>query len=174
MAVEIQKLFNGNVFINGTSHFGSFEEVTLPGIKAVMQEHKGLGMIGKLEFPAGFDKLEMKIKWNGPYNKALTDSADFYNSKFIMVRGNRETYNAAGGGRASQDAVLCFVQGTFKQFPALGLKQMDNVEAESELAITSYHLEIGGEEIVHIDFASQEYRVGGVDQMAIYRTNLGI
>lgn len=173
MAIEIQKLTNGNVYIDGISHFGSFEEITLPEIKAIMQEHKALGMIGKMEFPAGFDKLEMKIKWNGPYNSALIASADFYTSKNLMIRGNRETYTAAGG-RTLQEPVLCFVQGTFKKFPGLALKQMDNVEAESELAVVSYHLEIGGVEIVHLDFAAHVYRVNGVDQLAAYRKNLGI
>ena len=61
--IEINKLTNANVYMNGINLLGRAEEVQLPQIKHKMAEHKALGMIGSAEFFAGIDKLECKIKW---------------------------------------------------------------------------------------------------------------
>ena len=171
--VNINRLTNGNVYVDGVSWFGSFEEVTLPDIKAIMSEHKGLGMIGKLEFVAGIDKLEMKIKWNSVYQPAMKASADFYTPHQLTVRASLEQYDATAG-RVAQLPVVVNIRGQFKKLPGLGLKQQDNVEAESELTCTAYQMIINGEEVVDLDLIAQVYRVDGVDLMATYRSNLGI
>ena len=40
---------------------GRATEIKLPDVSLIMQEHKALGMVGKIELPAGFDKLEGKL-----------------------------------------------------------------------------------------------------------------
>lgn len=42
----------------------------------IMQEHKALGMVGKIELPAGFDKLEGEIKWNSFYHEVMRKTAN--------------------------------------------------------------------------------------------------
>ncbi|WP_027809960.1 phage major tail tube protein, partial [Burkholderia cenocepacia] len=56
--IEINRITNANIYVNGNSLLGRAEEIKLPDISAIMQEHKALGMVGKIELPAGFDKLE--------------------------------------------------------------------------------------------------------------------
>ena len=65
--IEINKLTNANIYMNGNNLLGRAEEVDLPQIKHKMAEHKALGMVGSAEFFAGIDKLECKIKWNALY-----------------------------------------------------------------------------------------------------------
>ena len=60
--IEINKLTNANVYLDGVNLLGRAEEVQLPQIKHKMAEHKALGMVGSAEFFAGIDKMECKIK----------------------------------------------------------------------------------------------------------------
>ncbi|STJ83855.1 phage major tail tube protein [Escherichia coli] len=67
--IEINRITNANIYLDGTNLLGRAEEVKLPDVSMIMQEHKALGMVGKVELPAGFDKLEGEIKWNSFYRR---------------------------------------------------------------------------------------------------------
>ena len=69
--IEINRITNANIYLDGTNLLGRAEEVKLPDVSMIMQEHKALGMVGKVELPAGFDKLEGEIKWNSFYRDAM-------------------------------------------------------------------------------------------------------
>lgn len=170
----INKLTNGNIYLNGESYFGAFEEVSLPEVQAVLAEHKALGMIGKPEFPSGIDKMSCKIKWNGVVERALITIGDFYTPCLLQVRASLEKYDAMVQGRYAQAPVVASLRGQFKKLPGLQFKQMDNVEMESDFTVTGYQLKIDGVEIFDIDIIAQVFRVGNIDLMAQYRSNLGI
>ena len=91
--IEINKLTNCNVYMNGNNLLGRAEEVQLPQIKHKMAEHKALGMVGSAEFFAGIDKLECKIKWNALYPDVLRTCANPFTAAILQVRANLETYN---------------------------------------------------------------------------------
>ena len=91
--IEINKLTNANVYLNGNNLLGRAEEVQLPQIKHKMAEHKALGMIGSAEFFSGIDKMECKIKWNALYPNVLRTCANPFMAAMIQVRANLETYN---------------------------------------------------------------------------------
>lgn len=50
----------------------------------IMQEHKALGMVGKIELPAGFDKLEGEIKWNSFYHEVMRKRQTLAGSSIAM------------------------------------------------------------------------------------------
>ena len=68
--IEINRITNANIYLDGANLLGRAEEVKLPDVSMTMQEHKALGMVGKVELPAGFDKMEGEIKWNSFYRDA--------------------------------------------------------------------------------------------------------
>ncbi len=55
MKISVNKLYNANVYVNGTSFLGRAEEVQLPKVQYKTVEHKALGMVGTLETPAGIE-----------------------------------------------------------------------------------------------------------------------
>ena len=69
--IQINRLTNANIYMDGTNLLGRAEEIQLPQIKHKMADHKALGMVGSAEFFAGIDKLESKIKWNALYPEVL-------------------------------------------------------------------------------------------------------
>ena len=66
--MNIQQILNANVYIDGTNNLiGRASSITLPDVKATVESHRGLGMIGTVEYPTGLDVLTTKIKWAGFY-----------------------------------------------------------------------------------------------------------
>lgn len=59
--IQINRITNANIYLDGNNLLGRATEIKLPDVSLIMQEHKALGMVGKIELPAGFDKLEGKL-----------------------------------------------------------------------------------------------------------------
>jgi uncharacterized protein len=169
--INVNRLTNANVYLNGASLLGKAEEVDLPKITAKMAEHKALGMAGGLELPTGFDKLEARIKWNAVYRDVMVLMANPYNTVALQLRGNLENYGASG--RTGENAYVCFIRGQFKEVPTGNFKQHDNVEMESRLAVTYVKVEIAGAPVVEFDALANIYKVNGVDILAKYKQNIG-
>lgn len=172
MAITINKLTNANIYLDGTSLAGQAEEVDLPKVDPKMVEHKGLGMAGTFELPSGFDKMEMRIKWNSFYQDAFAKVADPYSSRQFQVRGNLENYTGPGG-RVGQVAYKATVRGTFKGLPGGNFKQNENVEMESMVNVVYFKLEIGQTAVYEFDVFANIYKVNGVDLLQQFRQNTG-
>lgn len=170
-SISINRLTNANVWIDGASFLGKAEEVNLPSIMYKMVEHKALGMIGSMEFFAGIDKMESKIKWNSFYRDAMVKSANPFQNVSIQVRSSLENYNS--GGKTGEVPVVCYMTAAYKSFPMGNFKQHDNVELESNLSVYYCKLEIDGQPVVEFDAMANIFKVDGVDVMAQYRANIG-
>ncbi|MCM5371088.1 phage major tail tube protein, partial [Escherichia coli] len=94
--IEINRITNANIYLDGTNLLGRAEEVKLPDVSMIMQEHKALGMVGKVELPAGFDKLEGEIKWNSFYRDAMLSAANPYRSLALQCRSSIQRYSSQG------------------------------------------------------------------------------
>lgn len=169
--IEINRLTNANIYMDGNSLLGRAEEIQLPSIKTKMAEHKSLGLIAAVELPAGFDKLEGKIKWAAYYPDVMKKVANPFGAIQLQVRGSLETW--AQGSRTAQVPVVVLMTITSKSFPGGNFKQHDNVEAETDFACTYMKQTINGEDIVEIDVLENIFKVAGQDMMAEYRANIG-
>ena len=171
MSIEINKLSNANVYIDGTSLLGRVKEAELPEVMQKMVEHSALGMIGVVEFPAGFEKMEGKISWNSFYKDAFLKVSDHSKTFKVQLRGNLETYNS--DDKQGEVSYVVYMNIRFKKAPTGNFKQHENVELESEFACYSIKVEVDGTEILEFDPMANIYRVNGVDKMATYRANIG-
>lgn len=169
--IEINRMTNANVFFDGNNLLGRVEEITLPEIKMKMAEHKALGMVGSIEAFAGFEKLEGKAKWSSLYPDVMKKTANPFKSVQVQVRSSLESWT--GQGRTGQSKVLITLTLTFKKFPGGSFKPQDYVEIETDFACTYMKQTVNGEDIVEIDVLENIYKVGGVDMLAQYRSNIG-
>jgi P2 family phage contractile tail tube protein len=167
----VNRLTNANIYLEGVSLLGRGEEIDLPQPKAVMVEHKGLGMFGKPEFPAGIDKLETRVKWASFYPEVLPSIFNPRQSISVMVRGDLETWNSAGLN--SELPVVAFMTVLFKDAPTFKFKKQENVDFESTGAVYYYKLTVAGVDQVEIDVLANIYNVMGEDILAAYRLNIG-
>jgi len=169
--IQINRLTNANVYMDGNNLLGRAEEINLPMIKHKMTEHKALGMIGSAEFFSGIDKLECKIKWNSLYPDVLKKAANPFKTIQIQARASLETYNSQG--KTQEVPAVAYLSGTFKEFPLGNIKAGDNAEYETTMAINYAKLIVAGEELFEIDILENIYKVGGIDIMQDYRNNIG-
>lgn len=169
--IQVNRLTNANVYLDGKSLLGRAEEVSAPVVKTKMSEHKALGMVGSMEFFAGIEKMESKIKWNSFYADVMKKMGDPTTARQLQIRSSLEVYGAQG--RVEQQPVVLFMTVMSKDFPLGNFKQHDNVELETSLNVTYAKLEINGEAIYEVDILANIYRVDGVDILATYRNNIG-
>ena len=169
--IQVNRIVNANIYIDGTNLIGRAEEVKLPDIQAIMAEHKALGMVGKIELPAGFDKLEGEVKWNSLYEEAAKAMANPYKSVQLQCRSSIETYGAQG--RIQEVSLVTFLTVMFKKNPLGTFKQHDNAEFGSSFAATYIKQVIDGDEVLELDYMANIFRVGGEDMLADYRSNIG-
>lgn len=171
MANQTNQIINANIYVDGTNMLGRASEVDAPEVMAKMNEYKSLGLIGSFELPTGFDKLEMRIKWNAFYQDVAAKFINPFKKISIQVRSSLEEWQ--GGERVSQLPVVIYATCQSKGFPMGKFKQQENVELESKLSCTHVRMEIGGVEVLEIDLQNNIFKVDGVDQMAEYRANIG-
>lgn len=170
---QIRTLYNANVYIDGINHAGKSEEVTLPVVKPALVDHIALSMIGKIELPAGLDKMDsLKIKWNSIDPDIIKSTADFYTSRDIMIRSNGDVW--MNGSRQSSEPVTIFLRGLSMGTPPIEFKHQQSPGIETEFTMSYYKMEINGAVMFEVDYYAQVYIVDGVDLMADYRANLGL
>jgi P2 family phage contractile tail tube protein len=169
--IEINRITNANIYVNGASLLGRADEVKLPDVSAIMQEHKALGMIGKIELPSGFDKLEGEIKWNSLYRDVAKTVANPFRSVQLQCRSNLETYSSQG--RIQEVSLVTFLTVMFKKNPLGTYKQHENAEFGSTFSATYIKQVIDGEEMLELDYMANIFRVAGEDMLADYNANIG-
>ena len=150
--IEINRITNANIYLDGANLLGRAEEVKLPDVSMTMQEHKALGMVGKVELPAGFDK--------NPY-KLLA----------LQCRSSVQRYSSQG--LIDEIPLVTFLTIMFKKNPLGTFKQHENAEFSSSFTCTYIKQVLDGEELLELDYLANIFRVGGVDQLTDYRINIG-
>lgn len=171
MAIRIKRVTNANVYLNGGSLLGIVDEITVPDIKAIMTEHKALGMVGKLEFASGIDKLEAKIKWNSFDEVAYASMASFTKYVPMTLYADRMTFDSTG--LTVEDRITVAMTAAPKNSPGGSFKQHETVELETMLNVIYMRVEMGGVAILEFDAMANIYKVNGIDQFAQYRANIG-
>ena len=172
MSITINKATNANIYVDGQNYLGKADEVNLPTPKSKNAAHNPLGIIGELEYFSGFEKMEAKIKWNSYYPDVIKKFSNVFKSIKLQVRFSVEQYE--DGSRIGQIPGVAYITCRPNDLPGGNFKSKDNVELESNLSVTYYKLEIGGEEMVEYDAEANIYVVGGEDLLATYRAHLGI
>lgn len=169
--IEINRINNANIYLNGANLLGRAEEIKCPDLNMIMQEHKALGMVGKVELPAGFDKLEGEIKWNSFYRDAMLAAGNPYKALALQCRSNVQRYSSQG--LIDEIPMVTFMTIMFKKNPLGTFKQHDNAEFTSGFSCTYIKQVMDGQELLELDYLANIFKVGGVDQLATYRTNIG-
>ena len=154
----IDKLTNANAYLNGQTLLGKIIELDLPEVKQKMTDYKALGMSGDIEIPAGFEKMELKIKWGCFYLKEFLQMANFTNITNITVRGNIETYSSVG--RVEQKGVIITLNGIVKQIPLGKYKQNEVVDLETVMTIYGLTILIDNVPLLLIDVFTNTFKVG--------------
>ncbi len=168
--VTVNRITNANIYMDGVGLLGCAEEVEFAMPKALMAEHKGLGMVGKAEFPAGIDKIEVKFKWISVYPTVLL-GLSIYSSHSFQIRASMESYTSQG--RVAEQPVVGLMTAQFKDMGPLNFKQHEQVDFPTSATVYHTELYVAGVQYLLYDSLANMYIVAGVDQLANFRANIG-
>lgn len=165
------RITNSNVYLDGRDFFAKAEEVELGSVKAVMSDFQGLGMVGLIELPDGLDKLEGKIVWNSRYKEASTKLASPFKTVQLQCRSNVQVFN--NGGLVDEIPLVTVMTIMPKEYNLGSFKPRDPSKFETPFSAIYVRQLLDGEEVVLLDYLANIFRVGGEDQLAKYRRNIG-
>jgi len=170
--LNAHQITNAHVYLDGNSFIGQCEEVDLGEVKAIMKDFQGLGMVGAIELPVGFEKIEGKIIWNSQYEQAARACVVPFKAVQLQLRSEIEAWNAQG--RTEQQSLVTLMTVLFKSFPLGSFKPRETVNFETPFSATYVQQKVNGREVFKLDCMNNIYSVNGQDQLTTYRRNLGI
>ncbi|QNH77830.1 phage major tail tube protein [Pseudomonas protegens] len=165
------RVSNAAIYLDGASFFGRAEEIDLGSVKTVTSDFQGLGMVGLIELPDGIDKLEGKIVWNSMYYDAAIKLVTPFKSVQLQCRSNVQVFN--NGGLVREVALVTMMTISGKEFQLGSHKPRDPTKYETPFSATYVRQVLDGQEVVLLDYLANIFRVGGQDQFAKYRQNIG-
>lgn len=165
------RITNAAVYLDGASFFGRCEEIDLGSVKTVMSDFQGLGMVGLIELPDGIDKLEGKITWNSLYVESAKKMATPFKTVQLQCRSNVQVFNSAG--LVDEIPLVTLMTVMFKEYALGSFKPRDPSKFEVPFSATYVRQILNGEEVVLFDYLANIFKVGGQDQLAKYRQNIG-
>lgn len=163
-------LKNFNAFVNGRGMAGVIEELELPEIAFKMEGFRAGGMDGETELDMGQEAMTAKYTFADP---------DPENLKLVgLVSGNPARVTARGSFVRDSDnsriAVVAEMGGKFKKLGLGTWKAGEKASHEYEHALNYFRLNVGGEDVIEIDILNMKRIIGGVDQLAGIRADIGL
>jgi len=170
--LQINRITNAAVYLDGNSYFGRAEEVDLGSVNTVMSDFAGLGLVGLMELPDGLDKLEGKIIWTSLYEDAAVLTASPFTAVSLQCLSSINVHTSQG--RTDEVQLASHLTVNFKGYQLGSYKAREPAKYETPFSAISIRQMIGGREVLMLDYPNNIYRVNGVDQLARYRANLGM
>lgn len=153
-------------YVDGYGFLGRLAGGALPKVKIKTDEHRDGGMDGATDLDFGLEKMEASLTFS-EYDPNILKAVGRRDAP-ITLRGSAEDEN--GGG----EAIVANLRGLVVEAdPGEWKAGEPKVEAKLNMTPDFYRLTIGGEEIYEIDVLGCVRRIGGVDQLAQRRANLG-
>lgn len=170
-SLVVNSLSNANIYLNGVGLLGRAAEAKVPQPKRMMTDYKGLGMVGRVGIPTGFDKLEGSIKWSSFDPTTIVQLASIQKSALISMMADLQTLSSSGV--ISESPVIMNWTAIPKDIGDLDWKAQELVEFETMFEVYHVELSVAGVQLYLYDAFSNQYVVNGVDQLATYRANVG-
>jgi Bacteriophage tail tube protein len=168
--LTINTLWNVSVYLANDNLLGEMEEFEIPQPKRATMVYKSLGMAAQADIPIGWEKLEATFKWSSFDPNIFTNTV---NSSGTPVSFTADAQVIQSSGLVRDIPVSGSLGGFFSDPGPLVLKAQANFENTSKYAVWHVDLSIGGVQVYLFDVFSNQLIVGGTDQLAAFRANVG-
>lgn len=165
--MSVFKLSNGNVYNDNKSLAGKAAEVDFGELPINFSDYKGLGLLGEMEIPNGFGKVEAKVK----YNTFFVDQMGISPTKpsTLIFRGNSEEYEQ--GEKIGDTGIIITMRGLIKNYPLGGFKANEQTNLEIKYAVYYFKVTVGGQDLLEYDVQTNTFKVKGIDTNASWKLN---
>ena len=171
MSTAIHQIVNANTYMDGNSLLGKAIEFKLPDIEFEFIEHKGLGLHGTVELPAGLNAMEGEVIWDSFYPEVRAKAYNPYKNVQLMTRSNLQVFDSRG--LAAEEPLVTIMNVAFNKTTGGSLKNKEATEHSDTFKIYSIKQTLAGKEVLFVDVLANIYRVNGQDVLQKYRTNIG-
>jgi hypothetical protein len=163
-------LKNMNCIVNGRGMAGVAKTLKLPEIALKTEGYRGGGMDAETEVDMGMDAMKATYTFADP---------DPENFKLVGVTsGNSARVTARGSFVRDSDgarvAVTVEMGGRFNKLSMGDWEAGKSSDQEFEHCLNYYRLNVGGEDVIEIDVLNMKRIIGGVDQLAGIRADIGL
>jgi P2 family phage contractile tail tube protein len=162
-------LRNGNLYVDGRSQIGDFSEFVPPNLEALVEDYKPGGLNGTTDVVLGQQKMTASFALTNfdPDVLALYGVVDEATVPLIF-RGHLQSNNGVNVGMSA----TC--RGKIRTVE-LGQYTPGQMTMNRYTMTVEYFKYVqGGRVVYEVDFASNIFRVDGVDKLLQERINLGI
>lgn len=169
--VSINTLWNASIYVGGIGYIGAAGEISVPQPIRKMADYKGLGMIGEVPLPVGWERMESRIRWVSFNGAIITSLLSAFTVIPIQAMGDVQIISSSG--QIQEGSAIFNMTGMFSDPGEVGLRAQENAEFES--TFLPYHVELIylGLPVYVFDSLANTYTIAGVDQLANYNNNIG-
>lgn len=166
---EIPKIIkNMNLIVDGHGFAGKFDEVTLPDITLVTEDHRAGGMDGSVPLDVGQEGMELSF---------VASEHSPYHYKLIGLQNQNAVPLTFRAAMVDDTEVWPYIVKCSGMITGLSLGTVQNGQKnnlEVTMGLRFFELTINQEELVHVDFPNMIRRIGGIDQLQEQRAALGL
>lgn len=159
-----------NVFVDGVTHAGEVEEITVPKLTRKVEEYRAGGMNGPVELDLGNEKMEIEATYGG-LMRTILKQFGVTSTDGAMLR-YAGSYQRDDTGET--DAVEIVVRGRHTEIDFGNSKAGEKTQFKVKSGLSYYKLTVNGELWIEIDHVNFIENVFGVDRLAEHRRNIGL
>jgi P2 family phage contractile tail tube protein len=170
MALSPRILKNWNLIVQGRGNAGRADSMTLPEISIKTDDHRAGGMDTETEIDMGLEKLTAKFEISDP-DPLILGLVGNMNSNSARILAKASYVRDTDLARV---AVVAELGGRLKKASFGDWKAGDKSGQTYEMGVNYYRLTVGGVEVYEIDVENMIRRIGGVDQLAGIKADIGL
>lgn len=164
------KLKHLNLFGDGDSYHGRVEEIQLPKLERVMEEHRAAGMNAPIKLDQGMEALSTEWTASGLMEDPLHSfGTGKYNGVILLMAGSYDAEDGSG-----TKAVEIEMHGRHSVIDMGTAKPGEGGQTKITTELAYYKLTIDGKEMIEIDTVNMVEKVNGVDRLKEHRQNLNL
>lgn len=166
-ASDILKHFN--LFVDGVGFAGNIEELQTPNLSIVEEEFRAGGMDAPIGLDMGMEKLEASFSM-AKFSQAVL-------SQFGLAEGTDVQLTARGSLESldgTKTPVVVSMRGKIRSAEPSSWQAGQKATWTITVSLRYYRFVQGGSTIHEIDVLNMKRIIGGVDQLAQHRANLGL
>lgn len=171
--INIAKISNARIFLNGGSLVGMAETVTGLGCpKPKFDEFKALGLLSSINLFSSFEQPEVKIKWTSIYRELAQYLFDPLHAQRFQLRASQEVYKS--GGLIGSLPLVANFTGFITENSDPSIEQGSAASQETTIKVISADMTINSQKIYEYDVMANIYKVGGSDIFKNIFANMGV
>ncbi len=165
VASAILKAFN--LYVDGRGHAGEVDELQLPALTLIIDDHRGGGMDGSVPIDLGMEPMTASFTLSSAVKETLARFGISGETGFT-ARGSLESLAGV------KEAIEVTMRAKVTSIEPGAWTPGSKVTTNYNLAVTYYRYTQGGRVIHEIDVQNMIRIIDGVDQLAEHRANIGI